>query len=367
MKIESTAEDFAAALKLLLKPENKPLVSVLAYAKVGVNGITTTNLGMTTTAMVRNSKGEGEFLIPFKKTLDILKSEHGPLVIESDQATGAPKLSENGEPVDLPMPHIVLTVGGAEFKLDSLDVRRFPEVPTGAAATLTIAEKDFQKLLSRVIFAISTEASRYTLDGALFESGNSYLTAVATDGYRLSKALVHADGELDKTIVRLDALKWLKSRKGDVQIGADEHGQTFRVGDVMMASRRVSGQFPSWEAVMPDPAAETVRVGITDPAALLAVLLHVAKCADSSDSTRWEFGKEKSTISAKSIDMRSAIAEIPVSANGEIRIGWNWKLVAEFLKVAGNEPLTLGISDGLTATLWANGYDWDYILMPQRI
>lgn len=369
MKIEATAEEFKAALNGVLKPKSNPAVPVLGYAKVGIDGLTTTNLDITTTAIIHNAQGEGEFLIPYRQVADLLKGEHGPLVIESDQSTEPmPALDKDGEPADLPKPKIVLTIGGAEFKFDSLDVRRFPEIPAAAPFTLTVFEKDFQKLLNRVTFAVSTEDSRYTLGGALFGAKDGNLTAVATDGHRLSKAFVYADGALDRTIVRLDALKWLHGRKGDVQIGADENYQVFRIGSVTMITRKCSGQFPNWEAVMPLAKSETVHVLITDPAALLTVLKRVAKVADKrSGATTWSFGRGKSTVSATSMELGTASATIPVSASGDIVIGWNAEFVEEFLKLAGDEPWTLEIKDAQSAVLFSNGYDFDYVLMPMRI
>ena len=133
--------------------------------------------------------------------------------------------------------------------------------------------------------AISKEQSRYTLNGALFETVHGELTIVGTDGHRLAiQKNPCEDAPNGKTIVSMDAIAWLLKRIGkhDVAVTMGNEVNTFYVPDIQTTfiSKKLTGNFPNYEAVM--PSRNAVKLTATFPAAdeFSKLLTKVAQMAD---------------------------------------------------------------------------------------
>src|ERR1700722_12555632 len=134
-----------------------------------------------------------------------------------------------------------------------------PEFPTIAATALSAVA--LKTLIARTVFAISNEESRYTLNGALLVLKAESLAMIATDGHRLAwvekpnETLEGMSGEKRVLIPRkaLHELQQLLSASDaeTVEFADDEHTLYFRVGHRTLSTRRLTGQFPNFEAVMP--------------------------------------------------------------------------------------------------------------------
>ena len=365
MKITTTAEAFVSALKASVRPEKKVNIPVLQNVKLEHNQVVSTDLDLSSIVdyeAVTVSKG-GAFLVPYYPALSVLEGETGPLTIE---LTPAAKKEKDSFGV------VKFSLGSCEYKFDSVSVTNFPQIPSPAKATLTVPGKDFRQLLDRVIPAISTEESRYTLCGALLKAGQKKVTMVGTDGHRLSCATSPNETELAQTLVSLPALEWLKKQTTGVpvEIGVDGDYQTFRMGNKTLISRKITGQFPDYNAIF--PTNNTIVAAIPSCAALAKVLAKVAKCAeDRNSAVVWELdGMLELSARCQDRGESYALYECAVSgwkeAGDRLKIGLNAEYILEFLKVAGDVPVNIAFRDSRSSVLFALD-GWQYVVMPMRV
>src|SRR5271170_1497085 len=152
--------------------------------------------------------------------------------------------------------------GRSNTKMVGMARANFPQVPAFPDSGLTkIPTASLKNLIAKTIFAISNEESRYTLNGALLVLKAESLTMVATDGHRLAhieksgETLANVSGE-KKTLIPRKALSELQSLLSNsdaefVDFADDDHTLFFRVGHRTLTSRKLTGQFPNYEAVLP--------------------------------------------------------------------------------------------------------------------
>lgn len=357
--IKTNCKAFIEALQASVPVARKNSIPILANVRVTPSTITAADLDQFSIIQYDGKGKKDDFLIPYHRTLDVLKGETGELTLEYVKPHTDTKTKQyvTGK--------VKLTAGGVTFEFESLKIANFPQLPEPAPTTLTMTGEEFKGMLTNTRYAISDQESRYTLNGALLQatSGGNVLM-VATDGRRLSLDRRNGEGSLDKTIVLRNALDWLaKNVNGSVSIGTDEMHQTFITGNKTMITRKLSGQFPNYEAVIPrDPK---VTVKFESATALLKTLNRVAKCADAQ-AVIWEFG-EKTTISAKSIDRGSASAKLECVVNGtNVKIGWNSDFIADYLKVVGDGPFSIAIRDNQSAAMFSHASN-QMIVMPMRM
>ncbi len=192
------------------------------------------------------------------------------------------------------------------------------------------------KLLASVIakttFAISLEESRYTLNGALLVVKPTSLTMVATDGHRL--AMVETDHKFDglPTETRvlipkkaMNEVQRLAAESGDdavVEFGQDESHLFFQFGGRLLTCRKLTGQFPNYEAVLPRDVNKTVTI---ERGELQDALRRVSQLADQrSHAVKFMLAKEGLEISASSPEYGEAKEAIEKEYKGDpIAIGFN--------------------------------------------
>lgn len=355
MKITTTAEAFVAALKLSLKPSRKAAIPILQHVLLTGTTITSTDLDLWTIVpfegkVSKAKKGEESIVLPYFAALDVLDGETGELIIESMDKF-----------------FVSLLISGCQYKLMSASPVNFPSTPADLIVpSLTIDAVEFRTMIDRVLFAISREESRYTLNGALLFTKEESATMIGTDGHRLSSVKVFGTkGKIEKSIIHSGALAYLKTRaKGSVAIGVNSVWQVFVSQGFTLISRNLKGKFPDWEAVM--PTKNKVHVSLPSAAKLLPVLNRVAKCSDErSGLVKFSFGAELK-MAAQSFERGSAEASSPISTtDGGLVIGFNSGYVLDFLRLCGDVPIKVALDDPERPAIFTLGA-WDYLLMPMR-
>ena len=146
----------------------------------------------------------------------------------------------------------------------------FPGLPTfPSAGVVKIPAQTLRSMIGRTIFAISSEESRYTLNGGLMVLKPESITMVATDGHRL--AHIEKQGEQfevsgeNKTLIPKKAMSEIYSllQNSDVEaieFAKDDSTLFFRIGERLLTSRQLTGQFPNYEAVLPRETNKSVVV-----------------------------------------------------------------------------------------------------------
>src|SRR5688572_4589070 len=156
---------------------------------------------------------------------------------------------------------VSVTCGTSRFRIAGLPQEDFPSLPEPKAVTGKIPADVLSRLISRTIFAISTEDSKYTLSGALLLLKPGSITMVATDGHRLahvekSEALEDVSEEIKVLIPKkaMAELVRIVSESADtdrIGFSRDDNHLFFDMGKRLLIARMLTGQFPNYEAVLP--------------------------------------------------------------------------------------------------------------------
>jgi len=241
---------------------------------------------------------------------------------------------------------VQIRAGRSNTKMVGMARANFPQVPEFPESSLTkIPTASLKNLIAKTIFAISNEESRYTLNGALLVLKAESLTMVATDGHRLAhieksgENLSNISGE-KKTLIPRKALAELQSLLSAsdqeyLEFADDEQTLFFRIGHRTLTSRKLTGQFPNFEAVMPRDNNKFVVVRSED---LNVSIQRVAQFADErSGAIKIRVEQNELKVSSSSTDSGESedVIETPYSFD-PIVVGFNSAYLLDFLKATGN-------------------------------
>jgi DNA polymerase-3 subunit beta len=330
--------------------------------------ITATDLDQSLrTSCAAKVKKPGACTIPARKLYDYIK-----LLGEGDISL---KLMDNH--------WVQIKSGRSNTKMVGMARANFPQVPEfPAAGAYKISAPALANMIAKTIFAISNEESRYTLNGALLVLKAESMAMVATDGHRLAhieklgEALEGISGE-KKTLIPRKALAELSSLLSSsdattLEFGDDDQTLFFKVGGRVLTSRKLTGQFPNYEAVLPRDNTKFVIVRSED---LMASIQRVAQFADErSGAIKIRLEQNELKLSAQSTDAGESedIIETPYNYDPLV-VGFNSSYLVDFLRATGNTgEVRLEFKDAQSAGQMrpedANeDVKYRYILMPMRI
>jgi len=330
--------------------------------------ITATDLDQSIrTSCPAKVKKPGACTIPARKLYDYIK-----LLPDADIGI---KLMDNH--------WVQIRSGRSNTKMVGMARANYPQVPEFPAVTATsISTTALRTLIARTIFAISNEESRYTLNGALLVIKAESLAMVATDGHRLSfvekpnESLEGISGEKRVLIPRkaLQELQQLLSNTEaeKVEFADDEHTLFFRVGHRTLSTRKLSGQFPNFEAVMPR---DNTKFAVVRSTELYSAIQRVAQFADErSGAIKLRLEGNELRISSSSTESGESEDTIDTPYSSDpIMVGFNSGYILDFLKALGNEgEVRLEFKDSQSAGQMRPEdpdaeFKYRYVLMPMRI
>jgi DNA polymerase III subunit beta len=330
--------------------------------------ITATDLDQSIrTSCAAKVKKAGSCTIPARKLYDYIK-----LLGDGDISI---KLLENH--------WVQIRAGRSNTKMVGMARANFPQVPEFPQGGVTkIPVGSLRTLIARTIFAISNEESRYTLNGALLILKAESLAMVATDGHRLAHIEKTAEsfpaitGE-KKTLIPRKALQELQSllantEAENIEFADDDSTLFFRIGHRVLTSRKLTGQFPNYEAVMPRDNNKFVIVRSQD---LSGSIQRVAQFADErSGAIKMRLEQNEVKISSSSTEAGESEDTIETPYNFDpIVVGFNSAYLLDFLKAVGNEgEVRLEFKDAQSAGQMrpedgSDEFRYRYIIMPMRI
>jgi len=343
-----------------------PILSNLLFeAKSSGLAITATDLELSIrTSCEARVKKEGAGTIPAKKLYDIIR-----LLPEAEIKF---KLLDNH--------WIQLTCERKNYKLVGMSKENFPALPSFPDAAIKLPAGLLASLIAKTTFAISAEESRYTLNGALLVLKPASITMVATDGHRLAMVEVEhkTEGFSQETRVlipkkAMTEIQRLAAESGDdasLEFGQDESHLFFRFSQRLLTSRKLTGQFPNYEAVLPREANKSL---VLERGELQDALRRVSQLADlRTHAVRFILAKEGVEISASSPEYGEAKEAIDKEYAGEpITIGFNAQYLLDFLAAAPEGPISFEMKDDQSASQLRPMADessrYRYIVMPMRI
>ncbi len=330
--------------------------------------ITATDLDQSLrTSCAAKVKKAGACTIPARKLYDYIR-----LLPDGDLSI---KLMDNH--------WVQIRSGRSNTKMVGMARANFPQVPGFPESSVTkIAAPSLRGMIAKTIFAISNEESRYTLNGALLILKAESLAMVATDGHRLAHVektgenLANITGE-KKILIPRKALSELQGLLAstdapEIEFADDDHTLFFRVGGRTLTSRKLTGQFPNYEAVLPRDNNKFLVVRSEE---LQQSIQRVAQFADErSGAIKIRLEQNELRISSSSTDSGESedVIETPYNFDA-IMVGFNSQYLIDFLKAIGNQgEVRLEFKDAQSAGQMRpeDAHDdvkYRYIIMPMRI
>jgi DNA polymerase III subunit beta len=263
--------------------------------------------------------------------------------------------------------------GPSYFKILGLPEEEFPPLPRfDDAKIFTIAQKDLKDGLKKTSYAISTDETRYVLNGTLFSFKDNKLTLVATDGRRL--ALVDLELEFPRSqeidvIVPTKAvmeLQRLVKDEGDVKVSIGENQIAFEINQTLLVSKLIEGNYPNYRQVIPSEAKE--RVTLERETLLNAVRRVALLASEKSNSVKLSFSKGNIDIVATTPDVGEARESLAVMYKGrEFSIAFNPEFLMAPLRNLSTDEVYLDLIDEMSPGVIKIAGPFLYVLMPMRL
>jgi DNA polymerase-3 subunit beta len=343
-----------------------PILSNYLFEAAGDKlSLTATDLDLSLrTSCNAKVKKEGACTIPARKLYDYVK-----LLPDADITI---RLLENH--------WVSIRCGRSNTKMVGMARSNFPGLPVfPSAGVIKIPAAVLRSMIAKTGFAIASEESRYTLNGALMVLKPESITMVATDGHRLAhvertgEKFEGVSGEM-KTLIPKKAMDELKSlldsEAETIDFAKDESTLFFRVGPRLLTSRQLTGQFPNYEAVLPKDVSKSITLQGEE---LGAAIARVAQFADErSRAVRLRLEKGELKLSASSTETGESEDSIEIAYDGEpMAIGFNAQYLIDFIKATGSREVKLELKDAQSAgqlrPAEGEDYKYRYIVMPMRI
>ncbi len=344
-----------------------PILSNYLFEAAGDKlSLTATDLDLSLrTACNAKVKKEGSCTIPARKLHDYVK-----LLPDADITI---KLLDNH--------WISIRCGRSNTKMVGMARSNFPTLPVfPTVGVVKIPAQVLRGMIAKTGFAIASEESRYTLNGALMVLKPESITMVATDGHRLAhiersgEKFEGVSGEL-RTLIPKKAMDELRSLLDStdaesIEFAKDESTLYFRIGQRLLTSRQLTGQFPNFEAVLPKDNNKSVTLPGSE---LGQAISRVAQFADErSRAVRLRMEKGELKLSASSTETGESEDTIETSYQGDsLTVGFNAQYILDFLKAVGAGDVKLEFKDAQSAGQLrpadSEDYKYRYIVMPMRI
>ncbi len=323
--------------------------------------------------------------------LDIEIVEAGAAQIEQEGNTTAPahtfyeivrKLPE-GAQIELIKttddPRMQVNAGRSRFSLPALPVDEFPVLTADDLGhSFTMHAKDLVQLIDKTRFAVSTEETRYYLNGIhlhAMEGDSPKLRAVATDGHRLALAEVALpDGAAGmsgiiiprKTVSEVRRL--LDGVDDDINLSVSEAKIRFDIGNATLTSKLIDGSFPEYERVIPRDNEHTLKI---DTSVFAAAVDRVATISvEKSRSVKMTLEADTLTLTVNNPEAGQAVEEVSVNYDAEpLEIGFNARYLLDILGQIESEEAVFRFADSAAPSLVEDDGDTGalYVLMPLRV
>lgn len=345
--------------------ERRTTIPVLSHILLRGDGdrlhLAATDLDVSlTTACTAEIDGSGGLAVQARKFLEIIRAivaEDVKLEIEDDK-------------------RLNIVAGNSRFKINGLSPEDFPTLPdvTGNEGT-EIPFAQFKSMIGKVIFAVSSEESRFQLNGALLHMKDGAIEIVATDGHRLALIENDLDGaaEGEGVLVPRKALQELLRFETEEKVvfRRGEHHLSFQLGQRELICRILEGTFPDYERVI---SKDNDKNAVFDSRTLAEAVQRVALLTgDRARAVSLQIEGDVLLISAANPDLGEAKEEVECEYKGseELRMGINPDYLGQFLSAVGTEKVRFELKDENTQCVGfpIEGQDKRYlcVIMPMRI
>jgi DNA polymerase-3 subunit beta len=274
---------------------------------------------------------------------------------------------------------MLVQAGRARFNLQTLPRDDFPMIAEGALPTaFELPATTLIQIIDKTRFAISTEETRYYLNGIFFhvsEDPEPTLKAAATDGHRLARVTFPrpdgAEGMPDIIIPRKcigELRKLLDEVDGSVRIDLSPTKIRFGLGNAILTSKLIDGTFPDYTRVIPTANDKLLKI---DPRGFEEGVDRVATIAtDKTRAVKMALDRDKVTLSVTSPENGTAAEEVPGDYDADsFEIGFNARYLLDILGQIEGDNVELHLADAAAPTLIRENDHSPalYVLMPMRV
>ena len=276
---------------------------------------------------------------------------------------------------------LTIVSGRSEFRLNCLPAEDFPNTGDGDLPhRFTVDSASLRGLIDRTRFAVSTEETRYYLNGIYLhaaerDDGGKVLRAVATDGHRLAQVEFDlpdgADG-IPGVIVPRKAVAELRKLADEtaagIEIGLSETRILISFDNITLTSKLIDGTFPDYQRVIPTDNDKLLTV---DCRAFEAAVDRVSTIStEKSRAIKLNATQDCLALSATSAETSSANEELEVAYDREpIEIGFNARYLLDITQQIVGDEAELLMADAASPTILRDAGDPGalYVLMPMRV
>src|SRR3984885_6365441 len=338
-----------------------PILSnvLLRAEKDGVE-FTATDLDVTVACSVEAKvKKSGATTVPVKKLFGIVRELNGNEIdLETDEKNVTSVRS-----------------GSSYFKIHGLAAEEFPPLPKFKDdKKVGLQQETVRAMLKKTSFAVSTDESRYVLNGIFVSLKDGKMTLVATDGRRL--ALVDEEVEISEKSTgefivpakAINELNRLLQDKGEVELKFGENQASFALKDdkgfsVLLITKLIEGNYPNYRQVIPGEAKE--RIPINREELLQALRRAEIMTSEKANSVKMTFGKNQLAITANSPEVGEARETLAVNYKGkEMAIAFNPRYLIDPLAALSEDEVFIELIDELSPGVLKINGPFLYVVMP---
>jgi DNA polymerase-3 subunit beta len=339
------------------------LSNVLMRAEGDRVEFTATDLDVTVACKVEAKvKKSGSTTVPVKKLFGIVRELGGN---EIDIETDEKNITS-------------IQCNASFYKIHGLNADEFPPLPKFKDdKKVSLPQETVKAMMRKTSFAVSTDESRYVLNGIFISLKDHKMTMVATDGRRLALVDEEVDiaekssGEFIVPAKAVNELNRLLQEKGDVEIKFGENQASFALKDdkgfsVLVITKLIEGNYPNYRQVIPAEVKE--RVPLSREEFLQALRRAEIMTSEKANSVKLTFGKNTLAITANSPEVGEARETLAVNYKGkEIAIAFNPRYLIDALNALGEDEVFFELIDELSPGVLKINGPFLYVVMPMRL
>ncbi len=271
---------------------------------------------------------------------------------------------------------MTIVAGRARFSLGTLPRDDFPVIAEGELPhQFELPVETLKQIIDKTRFAISTEETRYYLNGIFLHTAEGVLKAAATDGHRLARVTVDqpqgADGMPDVIVPRkcvAELRKLLDEVDGSVGVSLSGTKIRFDLGQAILTSKLIDGTFPDYSRVIPTANDKILKL---DPKSFMQGVDRVSTIAtEKTRAVKMALDRDKITLSVTSPENGTAAEEVPGDyAALPFEIGFNSRYLLDILGQIDTDLVEVHLADAAAPTLIRENDKSAalYVLMPMRV
>jgi DNA polymerase-3 subunit beta len=274
---------------------------------------------------------------------------------------------------------LAVSAGSIRFELACLPKEDFPQMTAGALPfRFRLQTDDLKKLITKTRFAISTEETRFYLNGIYVHAhkeGKREMRAVATDGHRLARFQMELpEGAADipgiivprKTVVELQRL--LDDVEGAIEVSLSDTKIQFATDGIELTSKLIDGTFPDYQRVIPTSNDKVLTLDAREFAQAVDRVSTIS--ADKTRAVKLGIARDKLTLTVINPDSGTATEEVGASYSAApLEIGFNARYLLDITGQIEGKEVRFLLSDAGSPTLIEDAEDQGtlYVLMPMRV